>query len=733
MKKTITLVAIMATMGVFSQTDTTGTNKLEEIKLESNRYTKSKRNATQQIQSISQKEIEFGNFQTTAEVLSNSGKLFVQKSQQGAGSPVIRGLESNRILLLVDGIRMNNLIFRGGHLQNVITVDENMLETADILLGASSTPYGSDALGGAINLITKRPFLLSESNSKKFSGNFNARYATVNEEKSGNIDFRYSGKKWATFSAFSYNDFGDLKMGRQKNGKNAFFGERPNYVTTINGTDAIVKNDNPFVQKFSGYKQYNAMQKVLYKSNATTQHNLNLQYSTSSNIPRYDRLTDLKSNGDLKSARWDYGPQKRILAAYKFTKEKAIFNSDLTIGTSYQNIEESRITRDYQKASETTRTEKVAVYSINADLKAKIGKGELVYGMEGFYDDLKSTANKIDVTTGINSAASTRYSDGKNFTMRADAFATYFAKLTQKTAYNIGARVGYSKLHSEFIDKTFFPFPFSEIDQKNTTYSAAAGITNNSTKNVKIGFNIATGFRTPNVDDLAKVFDSAKGVSLIVPNPSLKPEKTVTADFSITLFENAIFEFENVIFYTQLYDAIVTDNFTLNAQDSVMYDGVLTKVVANQNLGKAGIFGYNTSIKAKITSTFSFYGTFNYTQGKIETKNGGTVPLDHIAPIYGKAGFNFENKWLNLDLNMLYNGKKALEDYSPSGEDNLIYAPANGMPAWQTYNFKAAVKPFKEVTLFTGVENILDIQYRNFASGINAPGRNFYLGAKYHF
>jgi hemoglobin/transferrin/lactoferrin receptor protein len=182
-----------------------------------------------------------------------------------------------------------------------------------------------------------------------------------------------------------------------------------------------------------------------------------------------------------------------------------------------------------------------------------------------------------------------------------------------------------------------------------------------------------------------------------------------------------------------LYDAIVTDNFTLNAQDSVMYDGVLTKVVANQNLGKAGIFGYNTSIKAKITSTFSFYGTFNYTQGKIETKNGGTVPLDHIAPIYGKAGFNFENKWLNLDLNMLYNGKKALEDYSPSGEDNLIYAPANGMPAWQTYNFKAAVKPFKEVTLFTGVENILDIQYRNFASGINAPGRNFYLGAKYHF
>ena len=625
---------------------------------------------------------------------------------------------------------MNNLIFRAGHLQNVITVDENMLENADILFGASSTPFGSDALGGAINLITKRPFLLSENNSKKFSGSLNTRYSTVNEEKSGYGDFRFSGDKWATLTAFSYNDFGDLKMGSKKNGHNDYFGTRPNYIETVNGVDNIVKNDNPLVQKYSGYKQYNFMQKVLFKPNATTEHSLNIQASTTSDIPRYDRLTDLKGNGDLKNATWNYGPQKRILVGYKFSKEKAILNSDLSIRANYQNIEESRINRKYKNLIEESRVEKINVFSLNLDLKAKLGKGELIYGVDAFYDNLKSTANGLNILTGADTKMDTRYSNGKNHTLKTEAFATYFAKLTENTSYNLGARGGYNILHSDIADNSFLNLPFTEINQKNVTYSGAAGIENNSTKNVKLAFNVSTGFRTPNIDDVAKVFEQPTG-SLIVPNDNLKPEKSVTGDFSITLFDNDTFKFENTVFYTQLYDAIVTDTFAFNGQSVVNYEGSPSIVLANQNLGKANIFGYSTNLKAQLCTGLNFYGNFNFTQGRIQLDGGGTTPLDHIAPIYGKTGFNYERKYLNLDLYMLYSGKKALKDYSSSGEDNLIYAPENGMPAWQTYNFKVAVKPFKDLTIYSGVENILDIQYRTFASGINSPGRNYYFGAKY--
>jgi hemoglobin/transferrin/lactoferrin receptor protein len=736
MKKIIAIIALGSSFVGFSQTNDSIKN-LEEVKLEAQRYITSSKRNPQQVQRITKKDIEFGNFQTTAEMLTNTGKLFVQKSQQGGGSPVIRGLESSRILLLVDGVRMNNLIYRGGHLQNVITVDENMLESTDILFGSASTPFGSDAMGGAINLITKKPLLLSQNNGKAFTSSLNTRYGTVNKEKSGYVDFRFSGEKWATLTAVSYNDFDDLKMGKKKNGNNDFFGLRPFYVQTVNGVDSVVENPDPYVQKFSGYTQYNAMQKVVFQPNETTSHNLNLQYSTTNDIPRYDRLTDIR-NGNLRYATWNYGPQKRLLAGYKFSKEKAFLNSDLSIGANFQDIEESRINRSRNNPSEESRVEKVKVYSLNIDLKAKLGKGELLYGAEAFYDNLNSTANARNIQTGANTAISTRYPDGKNYTLRTDAFATYYAKINDNTSYNLGARAGYTTLSSEFKDKTFFPFPFNTIEQKNFTYSAAAGIVNNSTKNVKVAFNVASGFRTPNVDDLAKVFETTTGTptqngTIYVPNPNIKPEKNITGDLGITIYSGKTFEFENTAFYTRLFDVIAVDRFTYEGESTIDYNGFPADVYASQNKNQGYILGYSTSVKWNILKAFKFYGSYNFTYGRVVEEDQSERPLDHIPPLYGKIGFNYENKWLNLDLNMLYNGKKNLKDYSSSGEDNLQYAPAEGMPEWQTYNFKAAIKPFNALTVYAGVENILDIQYRVFASGINAPGRNFYAGTKLNF
>lgn len=734
MKKIITLVAIMATISVFSQEvqDTTS-NKLNEVKIEALRYNNSKKN-TQQIQTIDKKEIEFGNYQTTAEMLSNTGSLFVQKSQQGGGSPVIRGLESSRILLLVDGIRMNNLIYRGGHLQNVITVDENMLEKADVLFGSASTQYGSDAMGGAINLVTKRAKLLSET-GKSFSTNLNSRYGSANEEKSGYFDFGFHGAKFASLTAVSYNDFGDLKMGTKPNGNYDFFGLRPEYVATVGTTDGILNNPDPYTQVYSGYKQFNAMQKFVFAPNETTSHSLNLQYSTTNDIPRYDRLTDIRNN-KLRYAVWNYGPQERLLAGYKYTKDKAFLNSDLTVGANYQKIEESRINRSRNSDNLDSRIENVSVYSLNIDLKAKVGKGTLLYGVEGFYDDLKSTANRTNRVTGKIDSLDTRYPDGKNFTLRTDAFATYNANINEHTSYNVGLRAGYTKLHSEFVTQTFFKFPFKDIEQSNITYSAAAGIVNNSTKNIKVSVNVSTGYRTPNVDDLAKVFESTTGSGsangrLVVPNSDIKPEKNITGDLGLTFFDGKVIEFDNTVFYTRLFDVIATDKFTYNGASTIEYNGFPADVYASQNLDQAYIFGYSSKLNLKLYKNLKFYGGYNYTYGRSIPNNPKTVkPLDHIPPHYGKVGFNFDSKYVTVDANMLFNGKKEIKDYSTSGEDNQQYAPKFGMPAWQTYNVKIAGKPIKYVTIYAGVENIFDTMYRNFASGINAAGRNIYGGLK---
>lgn len=721
------LVALTTQLS-FSQevTDSIKTQNIEEIKINSKKITIDKNQTPSQIEIFSKEKIEFQNFQTTADMLANSGALFVQKSQQGGGSPTIRGFEASRILLLVDGVRMNNLIFRAGHLQNVITVDENFLETALVQYGPTSSLYGSDALGGSVNLITKNAKF-----GKGFSGNVNTRYSSANEEKSGYFDINYGAQNFASLTAFSYNDFGDLRMGKQRNHNGDYFGERTKYVETINGVDVLTTNDNKYVQVGSAYKQYNFMQKLAYKTNSGYKHGVNFQYSTTSDINRYDRLTDASGSG-LKSAEWYYGPQKRLLGVYSLEKENVFTNTDFKLDAGYQNVEESRVNRNFGNYNLQNRIEKVAVYSLTANFETKLNKGNLYYGVENYYDDLKSTAHKNNINTGVDVPLDSRYPNGKNNMMRNDIYVSYSSKRYNATNFSLGARAGFATLNSTIADNSFFNLPFTEIKQQNFTYSGNIGLVHNASENFIVKTNVSSGYRVPNIDDLAKIFEFSTG-KLMVPNKDLKPEQTVTGDLGFVLKSKSNkHQFDATYFYTQIYDAIVTDKFTYNGSSTIVYNSATNDVYASQNLGKAFVTGVNGNVKTTLAKNLAFNGSYNITIGKVTT-SGNNRPLDHIPPYYGKVGFNYTPSWGTLEAYLLFNGKKHLKDYSTSGEDNLQYAPENGMPAWETYNFKAATKPMYGFTIFAGVENILDTQYRVFASGINAAGRNIYGGAKYSF
>lgn len=736
MKKIIFYAVVLLPFLGFSQTvqDTTAT-ELNEVVV-SNKVPKKYTQLPNQVEVITAKQIDFQNFQSTAEMLSNSGSLFVQKSQQGGGSPVIRGFEASRVLITVDGVRMNNLIFRAGHLQNVITVDENMLENVGVFYGPSSTLFGSDALGGAVAMTTKDAKFLDQAHNK-LTGGVNTRYSSVNEEKSVALHLNYATSKFASMTFFSFNDFGDLKMGKERNHNGDYFGERPNYVSTVGGVDQLNVNDDKYTQVGSAYKQYNFMQKFAYKTYSGYLHGLNLQYSTTSDINRYDRLTEMAGSG-LKFAQWYYGPQDRLLAIYSLQKEKAFLNSDLKINVAYQNVKESRHNRRFGNYNLQHNEENVDMFSVSLDLNKKFTKGELFYGFESYYETLKSTAYAKNINTGVVTDINTRYPNGDNNMMRNDLYISYNEKMSDKTFWNVGARAGYTTLKSTIADNSVFSLPFNSISQGNFTYSGTLGITHNTSKNFALKGNIATGFRAPNIDDLAKVFESKAGSSsslgiLIVPNEDLKPEKTITGDLGIVIqSDSKKIKLESTYFYTRMYDAIVTDDFTYNGQSIVNYNGFDAQVKANQNKGKAFVTGFSTNISAYIISDLLFSANFNYTLGRV-VEDGSQRPLDHIAPYFGKVGLTYTYNKLNLEGYMLYNGKKDIKDYSTSGEDNAQYAPANGMPAWETYNFKAGFQVLKGGTLFAGVENILDTQYRVFASGINAPGRNIYGGIKYTF
>jgi len=175
--------------------DTLQSKQLEEVVISANKVEQSGRLVAQQFHVIKPSQIAGLNAQSTADMLSNTGVVAMQKSQQGGGSPILRGFEASRILLVVDGIRMNNLIYRAGHLQSVITLDQNIMDRTEVLLGPSSTVYGSDALGGAVAFFTMDPRLRGSGTDQTVSGNTFIRYSTVNSEKTFHAHVNLAGER----------------------------------------------------------------------------------------------------------------------------------------------------------------------------------------------------------------------------------------------------------------------------------------------------------------------------------------------------------------------------------------------------------------------------------------------------------------------------------------------------------------------------------------------------------
>jgi hemoglobin/transferrin/lactoferrin receptor protein len=735
-----------------SKTDSSFQSKeLDEIVVSGSKFAEKKKNIVQRIDIIHAKTIAKYNAQNMGDLLASSGNVFVQKSQQGGSSPVIRGFEASRVLLIVDGVRMNNLIYRSGHLQNIITVDQNMLERVEILNGPASTLYGSDALGGAVHMISKKPILAVDTNQSIFKANAFARYSSANREQTLHADINWGGKKFASLTSFTYSDFGDVSIG--SNDKKGFenFGTRPFYIqpySTEKPYDTIIRNPNPRIQKFTGYKQFDFTQKILYQPSESINHTFNIQLSGSSEVPRYDRLQDIKS-GVLRFASWYYGPQERKLISYQLNiKSKKGPFEEYKATASYQDIEESRITREYKRYDRLdTRLERVKVAGLIIDAVKKFNKDEITTGIDLQANGLTSTASRKNMLTNEFSKLDTRYPDGKNTMHYAAVYVQHIHKfIPNKLILNDGLRAQFVSLRSSILDNSFFRLPVTEANQDNSSLTGNIGIAYHPGTKTSVKLGYASGFRVPNIDDLSKIFESNTAArQVVIPNTNIKPEYTNSLDLS---FQQRISNFailEGSLYYTQFSNAIVKAPFQLNGQDSIDYYGIRAGVMANQNVNRASIRGLNLMMTIQFNKQLSLLGSFNTIKGafKMNSNNPSTVyelqsnntyalvkrnvsskPLDHIPPNYGKISIQYESKRLFAEMFMMYNGWKKLDQYNPDGEDNAQYATPVGSPSWQTLNLRMAYDINPKVKIQFALENMLDINYRFFASGFSAPGRN---------
>jgi hemoglobin/transferrin/lactoferrin receptor protein len=665
----------------------------------------------------------------TADVLVNSGQVYVQKSQQGGGSPVLRGFEGSRLLLMVDGVRMNTAIFRTGHLQNILTVDNMVLDKMEVFYGPSSTIFGSDALGGVVSMYTIDP-RLNDTGKTKMSGSATARYATANNEKRVNTIINIGGKHWASLTSITYGEFGDILQGNNRRDEYPDFGKKYTIVKRFNDQDSIITNPNPNEQVGSGYEQTDIIQKILYRPKENIQHIINVQISNTSNIPRYDRLTDT-SGGKPIFAEWYYGPAIRNMGAYHFNASKLPgFFQYIKVTASYQDVRESRITRRLYSDNKDYRWERVDGFGINADFKHYHKKNELHLGADSYTNFVRSTAERRNISSGISSRIATRYADGPTRMSWNAVYAQQTYKISERFTLNDGLRLNHVLLDAVFVDTAIMKFPFTRAKQKNIAITGNIGLIYNSEKGTRIAALISSGFRSPNVDDLSKVFDTKTG-SVVVPNPGIKPEYTYNFEINFN-HHGARCTLGGSVFNTIFRNAIVVDAFQLNGMDSIIYDGVFSGVLAAQNKARAFIFGFSFNASWTMSKKTIIDGVFTYTKGDY-TNAGQTTPLDHIPPIYGRYGIRHTEKKWQAEFFSIYNGWKRIKDYSLSGEDNLQYATKDGMPAWMTFNMRIALTLTKTMSIQLLAENLTDLNYRYFSSGISAAGRNFAISLRAGF
>ena len=701
--------------------------KLSEVVIAANKWEQQRSEVPNKITSIQAKEIEFYNPQTAADVLGTSNEVFIQKSQLGGGSPMIRGFAANSILIVVDGVRMNNAIYRSGNLQNVIAIDPNTIQTSEVIFGPGSIIYGSDALGGVMDFHTKS-VVLSGSKPHLISANALGRYSSANNEITGHFDFGFSQKNWGSFTSVSYSKFDDLKMGTVGNEDY----QRLHFVDQVNGKDSTFKNDKPNLQKFSAYNQLNILQKFKFKLSNKLMLDYAFHYSTTSDIPRYDRLLQYKNDSTLKYAKWFYGPQKWMMhhLGMEMT-DSNLFYSNARLTLAYQNAEESRNDRKYGKSNLRSRTEKVDVYTFNFDLDKYLSKrNTLYYGIEGFYNKVNSTGKSTDIYTQETEKVATRYPAGGSAYSGTAFYVHLKSKLSEKITLQAGMRYSYIWLNSNFTDTTFYDFPYDAITLNTGALTGSIGIVYKPNNSWQLNTNLSSGFRAPNVDDIAKVFDSEPG-NVIVPNENLKPEYAYNADFGIIKNFNEKASFDITMFYTLIDDVMVRSDFQVDGQDSIFYDGEMSKVQALVNTGKGWVYGGSFKFLTDISERFGFRTNLTYMKGEDDHHE----PLRHVSPLFGSTGVSYTANKTRIEVYANYNGEISYENLAASERDKpYMYATdADGKaysPAWITLNLKGFYQISSKLQIDLGIENIFDQRYRPYSSGIVSPGRNFIIALR---
>lgn len=636
----------------------------------------------------------------SAEALREEVGITVQKTEHGGGNAIIRGLGSNQVLLLVDGVRLNNSTYRFGNHPYLTTVDNLMLGRMEVVRGPGSTLFGSDAMGGTVNMITRSPGF--GSTDLAAAGRLSARYASADEERIGRMEGTLTGRGIGLTAGASYKDAGDLRRGESD--------------------DQPLWENSPVTQGPSGYQGYDYDGKLVYGPSEQHKFALAWQSTRRPEIPRYDRYENPGFH------RWLYTDQNRDLGylVYENPGSPAL-PLPLRFFASLHRQEEGR---DFQRSATGSRTEEfveVLTYGFGGQAGYRLADHALTAGGEAYLDEVESFR---DITNAA--GATTRqllglYPDGSYYGSYG-LFLQDEWRLNPKFSLIAGARYSMVRMDFTLPATPSLNLGFGNVQKDFHALTGSLGASYQALPGIYLQANVAQGFRAPNLSDVSKNGEantsSATRFTYEIPNPDLEPEKLISSEIGVKADREGL-KAGVTAFRSDIQDLLGTRTTSFEGDTARTLNGQRYILLSKQNLGEAVIWGLETDVQARLYSRLWLRANGTYTTGENTTRS---EPVGGFAPFVGLLGLNWEDKSFSAEVFTRF----AESQYELSTDEKTDpRIPEGGSPGWATANLRGHYRLPYALRLHAGVENLFDYNYREHGSGINAPGRNFIVNLEW--
>lgn len=622
--------------------------------------------------------------QTVMDLLQGHTGTYVQQTTPGQGVVIVRGLKGSEVLQLVDGFRLNNAIFRNAPNQYIALVDSQMLAQMEVVRGPMSSLYGSDAMGGAVQMLSEEPGFTGDSWSS--GGRLRTIYGSADDSTLSRAEAAAGRAGVALSGGATYQSVGDRRVG---------------------GGETL---------PYTSYSARAADFKLRTDVAAGHEVMASVQYSEQPRTPRYDELTPGFGQTQPGSAVFYFEPQRRDFAQLRWrgTAGTALWD-DAEAHVGRQQIVDDRRTRDYGSDNQDRERNTDTSWGLTFQAgKALSGGHYLTYGADYYDDTVDSSRVRTNLVTGEVTARTPRFPDGSTM-HQYGVFAVDDWSLNERLDVIAGLRWGSME--------TRLPPSGDSVGARvdGDDWSGNLSVAYAVREDVRLVANLGRGFRAPNVFDLG-AFGDRPGNRFNIPNPDLKSETVTTLDAGVKLGGGRLQG--ELIGYVSRY----SDKITAVLTGDVTESGRL--VVQNRNAASLELVGIEAGFRGWLRDDVSWYATATWTRGN-ETVEGTETPADRIPPIFGAAGLAWDARDdLSLEAYLMYAGSQ--DRYSPRDEIDPRIEPG-GTPGWVTWNLRGAWRVSDAFSASVRLANLGDRRYREFGSGVDAPGFDCLVTLDYEF